>query len=488
MFVASVIGAQIPSQGDSIEKYWREGEKRIYRFMIGDLDIGRLEAVMDDIDKKDGRLYYEIKEKLILNFTEQERSFVFGADGRLSVNDAGYFLSGEVEVRVDDRKEKIEASFDAKAGEIIARRGDEEAGARKISASGPVYALDNYMLDQFELALMSHTFLVGKPIIIPALSIQGMYAAEYEFAPVGKVQVQYGAFTDSVWQIDLVRPARASFYIDRGRRIVKWVDHDRDLTAEVVIDPFAKRGAPQKSLVEHINDHMIRLPIYGIYLLMAAIWLLFLGRDSYRLKWSYLLFILGGLAYPLIYITQAPLQESYATNVLAPAMGAGESIIIPAVIPALLTGLIQETLKFIPLLLIARFLRPNTAVLISLGAFIGAGFGWVEACHIIAPMFQARVLTGYALIERVFTIMFHVTMGAALGYGLGRRKIWQFWLAAVGLHAFANYLIVFVQLKMLTIKGINIILGLYDMALLAGMVYLRNVHKASQRMKKKKKQ
>jgi hypothetical protein len=283
----------------------------------------------------------------------------------------------------------------------------------------------------------------------------------------------------------MIRPANASFYIDRGRRIVKWVDHDRDLAAEVVIDPFARRRAPQKSFIERVNDHMIRLPIYGIYLLTAAIWLLFFGLDGYTRKWSYLVFILGGLLYPIIHITQAPLQESFAENILGPALGAGESIIFPAILPALLTGFIQETLKFIPLFLIARLSKPGILTLVSLGAFIGAGFGFVEASHIVAPMFQAKVVTGYVLIERVFTIMFHTTMGAALGYGIGRRKIWQCWLAVVGLHTFASYLVVFVQLKVLTIKGLNIILGFYDIVLLTGMVLLRNRHKASMGKKKR---
>jgi RsiW-degrading membrane proteinase PrsW (M82 family) len=154
-------------------------------------------------------------------------------------------------------------------------------------------------------------------------------------------------------------------------------------------------------------------------------------------------------------------------------------------VPALLTGLIQETLKLIPLLLAGRWLKLKPIALISLGAFIGAGFGWVEACHIVAPLFQARALTGYTLIERVFTIMFHATMGAALGYGVARKQIWQFWLAAVGLHTLGTYLIVFVQLKMLTIKSLNIIIGLYDIVLLIVMVGLQRMYKAAQSKDKK---
>lgn len=462
----------------SVAKYWLEGEKRIYRFTLDTVEIGRLEAVMKKVSTENGRRFCEIKENLSLDFSQDGKGLVFGVDGKLKVDDAGYFVSADIMVSAYDRQERIQANFSADAAVVTVARDNGEGGTRTITLPDHAYALDNYMIDQFELVLARHDLSPGKQLIVPVFSVQGIYAAEYEFAVVGKVQVQYGAFTDSVWQVDLMRPAQASIYIDRRHRIVQMIDHDQDLVAEIVIDPFAERRKPSKSLVEHINDQMIRLPVYGLYLLMAAVWLMFLGRDSYRLKWSYILFVIGGLLYPVIYITQVPLQKYYAIQVIGPAMAAGESIIFPALIPALITGLVQESLKLIPLLAAARWLKIKPLALISLGAFVGAGFGWIEACHIIAPMFQARTLTGYAFIERVFSMMFHATMGAAIGYGLARKKVWQFWLAAAGLHALANYLIVFVQLKKLTIKGLNIILAFYDMGLLSLMLLMRRSFKA----------
>ena len=485
LYAVSLTAARTLPGVSGLEEYWPEGEKRIYRFIIEDREVGRLEAQLDDIDRKNGRPYFNFTEKLNIDLTSREQGSIIDLEGRLRVDASGYFQTADVVVGIDDLEERTRAAFNAPGGEIIARRGDDDQAARNIAVTGPVFAYDNYMIHQLEMALAMQPLTPDAGFTIPVFSIQGLYVTEYEFAVIGQVRVQYGAFTDSVWQVDMVRPAQASLFIDRKHRLVKLIDPGQKLNVEMVVDPYAQRQGPQKSLFERVNDHMTRLPIYGLYLFITFIWLLFLGRDSYRIGWSYILFIVGGLVYPVIYYTQAPLQQSYAINVLGPAMGAGESIIIPAIIPALITGVIQESLKLIPLLVIVRLIKPKAVTMISLGAFIGAGFGFVEACHIVAPLFQSHTLTGYSLIERVFTIMFHITMGAVLGYGLARNQIWQFWLAAVGLHTVSNYLVIFVQMKTLTIKGLNIILGLFDIALLVGTVYLQRVHKQYHLISKK---
>jgi hypothetical protein len=166
--------------------------------------------------------------------------------------------------------------------------------------------------------------------------------------------------------------------------------------------------------------------------------------------------------YPVILITQAPLQQWYALQVIMPAMSKGQSIFVPTMIPSLMTGFIQETLKFIPLFIIARTTKIRPIALISLGAFVGAGFGFAEACQIAGPMFQARTLTSVMLFDRIFAILLHVVLGAGMGYGIARRKIWQFWLAAVGLHTLATYPVVFVQLKLMSVRTLQTVLIIYD--------------------------
>jgi len=476
-----VCGQNLPRVTD-IEKYWPEGEKRLFEFFDGETKIGRLEAVMDDVGSKNGRKIYKIREELSLDLTQKRQGYALKAESEIELDNNANFMRGITELAVDEKKEIIVAEFDVSAAEIIIKRENGSVSERRLVSQVPISVLDNFLLDQLELVLAGYDFRPQKNITFRSFSIQGGYITEYEFDIFEKVELQYGPFTDSVWRIEMLRPSRASVYVDRAHRIVKFIDHDQNIAAELTIDPFARRMTPRKSFAEQIDDQMTRLPIYGLYILVSAVWLMFLGRDSYRIRWSYLFFLIGGLLYPVIYITQAPLQKYYAIQVLGPALGAGESIAVPAIIPALLTGLIQESLKFIPLLVAWRWLRLKPAALISLGAFIGAGFGCFEACHIVGPLFQKQVLTGYTLIERVFTIMFHMTMGAVLGFGLARKQIWQFWLIAVGLHALSNYLVVFVQMKVMTIKGLNIVLGLFDIALLAAVTYLQSRYKRLIRM------
>ncbi len=477
--------AQTLPRVDKLDQYWSEGKKKTYSFFIDEQEVGRLDAEMDDIREKDGRQIYRIREKLSLDLSTQIEGFLFDVSENVTVDGLAKFIAGEASVRVGDRQEKIRARYEPDSGAVIFDRGEDETGIRKIAVDGPVYVVDNYMLDELEMILATQDLTPGKSITVPVISAQGMYGAEYEFNVVGRTQVSYGPFTDSVWQVNLIRPSEATLYIDREHLLVKYMDPAQKLTAELVRDPFENRRQPAKSMAQHVEDQISRAPIYGFYLLIALIWLLFLGRDSYRTKWSYILFILGMVVYPIILITQAPLQKWYAVQVIVPALSRGQSIFVPAMIPSLLTGLIQETLKFIPLLIIARAAKFKPLTIISLGAFIGAGFGFVEACHIAGPVFQARALTSVTLFDRIFAILMHVVLGAGMGYGIARRKAWQFWLAAIGIHSFATYLVVFVQLKVISIKALQTVLIIYDLLLLAVMMTLQILFKRGQPKGKK---
>ncbi len=473
LLLHGAVFAQTLPRVNKLDDYWQEGKKKTYSFTIDEQEVGRLDAEIDDIGKENGRQVYDIREELSLDLSKEVEGFLFDVSEKVTVDASAFFLKGEASVQVGERKEQIRARLEADSGKVIFGRGKDEIGIRTVEVTGPVYVVDNYMLDEMEMILAMQDLTPGKTITVPVISPQGMYGTEFEFHVVGRTQVQYGSFTDSVWQVNLVRPSEATVYIDREHLLVKYIDPAQKMTAELVRNPFEGRRQPSKNLAQRIDDQINRAPIYGFYLLIALIWLVFLGRDSYRLKWSYILFVLGMLLYPIILITQAPLQQWYAVKVMMPALSRGQSIFVPAMIPSLLTGLIQETLKFVPLLIIARTVKLRPLTLISLGAFIGAGFGFAEACHIAGPVFQARALTSVTLFDRIFAILLHTVLGAGMGYGIARRKIWQFWLAAVGLHSFAIFPVVLVQLKVISVKALQIVLVIYDLILLAVMTILQ---------------
>jgi hypothetical protein len=474
VLAAATLCAQTLPKVKSLDRYWPEGEKRVYRFKINDTIVGTLETVARDYEISGGLVTSaEYDEKLEMDLTKIGLTNKFSSSSRLTVDGSGFFRKAESEVKAGEHEDNLEVVYDPGSNTIVGRKKGESQPFRSFSAPSPVYACDNNMIDQLELALAGQELSAGKIFTLPVVSPSQAFTAEFEFSVVKQTVVQYDRYVDTVWQVDMQRPARESIYIDRMHRLVKLVDGDQKLTVELIRDPFAERQTRMRPSGGFFSTQIARMPLYGFYLLVCAIWLIFLGRDAYKAGWAYLLFAIGGALYPVIYLAQIPLQEFYGRHVLMPALQSGSSLMIMGLPPALLTGLVQESLKLLPLYLFWIWKKPKVLVLISLGAFIGAGFGFVEAGHMTGAIFQNRLMASLSLGERVFTILFHIVMGTLMGYGLVRRQALKFWLAAVAFHTFGNYLVVFVQTKDVTIKNLEIILALYDILLLTGMVYIQ---------------
>jgi ABC-type glycerol-3-phosphate transport system permease component len=52
--------------------------------------------------------------------------------------------------------------------------------------------------------------------------------------------------------------------------------------------------------------------------------------------------------------------------------------------------------------------------------------------------------------ERFFSVAFHIALSALTGYGLAKRKGWQFYLIAAFLHGLMNYSIILIENNLLT--------------------------------------
>ncbi len=477
LIAAGSVAPQTLSRIKDIHRYRPDGDSRTYAFTAEEKEIGRLESEMAGTRYVSGQLVYDIREELSIDLTDLNLGFRFDVNQRTTIDAFGRLREAEAGVRVDERQENIRVRVDLDSGQVIYERDEDESAIRTIAIEEPVFAADDFMLDQLELMLAVNDLTPGRTILVSAVAARSIYAVEYEFQVIGRTQVQYGVFTDSVWQVNMMRPFRATMYIDRQHYLVKYLDHEKKIAAEMKRDPFAERAVPSKSVTERIDDQMERVPIYGFFLFVSAVWLLFLGRDGFVNRWAYLLFAIGVLVYPMISFTQVPLQKYYGVNVLAPALGQGSSIFPLAIVPSLITGIIQQTLKFIPLLLVARFVKIKPWQMISLGAFIGAGFGFVEACHVTGPLFQVRQLLTLGLFDRVFAILLHVVLGAAIAHGIAIGRSWQFWLATIVLHSITIYLGVFVQAKLLPLGVLQGILIVFDLVLVAIMMTVQIMFK-----------
>lgn len=461
----------VPSPG----YYWPEGTKRQYRILKDSTEVGTLEAVMEETVATAGR--FVIKEKLKLTLPEIGKMTKISSESRLMLRPDGRFMQARLSVLSEGRTEKLIAEYDSAFNSVTGGIETEPQNFRTAYIQGPVFALDNFMLDQLEVILAMHELTVGQSVIVPIVLPQQVASAELEFQTSRKTFVRYGEYADSVWQVDILRPWRGKAYVDIGHRLVKFVDPSQELEIELVRDPFSEKPTGAKGTTDFLTTHINRLPLYGFFFLVTAFWLFLMARDGFHPGVSYLFFLIGGIIYPLIYSTQTPLLESYGRGVLLPALKSGFPISFLGLVPALILGLLQETMKLIPLLAIDRIKPQKGLKMLTLGAVVGAGFGFVEAGYLTGAIFQLRLLASVSLASQIFTILFHVVSGAALGYGIARRKTLQVWGTIVGAHALGSYLIVFVQNKMLTISSLAIILALYYLALLAVMLYRKRAYR-----------
>ncbi len=155
---------------------------------------------------------------------------------------------------------------------------------------------------------------------------------------------------------------------------------------------------------------------------------------------------------------------------------------IPAV---LLSGLVQEGSKLVPVVVYwwrsGRNIAPKLGL--AIGAVAGLGFGVFEAVWVHNTIFASgwtweavqtgglMALTGFW--ERFFTVAFHTAVSALAGYGLAKGWGWQFYLLASFLHALINYSVVLLQSGIFTIAHVEIYAAVVAVLVTAGALWLR---------------
>lgn len=132
-------------------------------------------------------------------------------------------------------------------------------------------------------------------------------------------------------------------------------------------------------------------------------------------------------------------------------------ILLAAIPQILLSGLVQEGAKMVPMVVYwwrsDRNIDPKLGL--AIGAVAGAGFAIFEAQWAHNILFASgwswmAVQTGsfMALLgfwERFFTVAAHIAFSALAGYGLAKSWGWKFYIIAAALHALLNYSIALLQ-------------------------------------------
>lgn len=151
----------------------------------------------------------------------------------------------------------------------------------------------------------------------------------------------------------------------------------------------------------------------------------------------------------------------------------------------LLTGLVQEGAKLVPVVVYwwrsGKNIDPKLGL--AIGAVAGAGFGIFEAQYYNNLIFDSgwtwEWVQTYGFVsllgfwERFFTVAAHIAFSALAGYGLAKGWGWQFYLIASFLHGVLNYSAVLWQAGLLTIVNAEIYIAVLAVLVTAWALWLR---------------
>ncbi len=196
------------------------------------------------------------------------------------------------------------------------------------------------------------------------------------------------------------------------------------------------------------------LILYSVtFLAIAVVFGLPLVRTNAVKPWWWWAVVGGAVAFPLTMQLQPPLQMAYAQRV-TPMLKDILPVEIYSIPSVLISGLVQEALKVIPVILIGRIWHLRLRDAVAAGAGAGVGFGVTEAIMLVAvPLAsQAGFISG-AVIERFVAIAFHILASALAAGGLALGKGWRSYLLAAVAHGLLNYSVVLVGLWYLNTNG-----------------------------------
>ncbi len=233
--------------------------------------------------------------------------------------------------------------------------------------------------------------------------------------------------------------------------------------------------------------HLILLSI-GLGLAFGAIWLAAYRPPLLSRPWLWAVGVVSAfLTWTGIAFVQVPLQTWWNELLLHfwPPLVINHWILLAAVPYILLSGIVQEAFKLVPVIFY-RWRWPegfSARTGLIAGAVAGAGFGIFEAVWVFNSTFAAGWNTDligslgfpalYGFWERFFSIGFHIAASALAGYGLGRGWGWQFYLLAAFAHGILNYSVILLQRGILNSFGTEMYIAAVAVILTVIVLWLR---------------
>ncbi len=449
----------------TIEDFLIKDSTRTWLFSKDDIELGHLKSTYRGVTDYQGLEAYWIEEILDLDLTKIQVPAVISMHNNHYVDLYNAYIGDSMSIVANGIPQSLE----------LVHRGDSLFGSAQNVARNEVamplragmMALDNNMIDQMELIFALADLNVGDTLSDTFFVAQFVFRAEFGFVVDSVITLQIGDEIDSVFAMRMLAPMKQNILFARKFGLVKIVDPVQSIEVTMI---DRQTGSPYGMMPAKSSGGFFKaLPLYLFYILVGLVFSIFVIKRYYNRLETYVMLILGAAGFSLLRYTQVPLQNWYGINYAIPGLQAGESLYYYAAVQALFSGLIQETLKLIPLILIMISRPPSKKSLVVLGMFTGMGFGIMEACAITGVAYKTGLMPffSWGTFERIFAILFHTSTGAALGYAVagGWKKVPAIWLLMVLIHSFSNLLIVFYQKGTLSLVALELIVAAIDIVL-----------------------
>ena len=228
----------------------------------------------------------------------------------------------------------------------------------------------------------------------------------------------------------------------------------------------------------------------GLAIAFGAVWLAGYRPPLFKKPWLWAVLVSSAfltlaavcfIQYPLQVWAGQALSHFWSQEVLM------RWLLLAAIPSILLSGLVQEGSKLVPVVVwwqrSGKNIDPKLGL--AIGAMAGAGFGIFEAQWALNDIFASGVTWeavqsgGFmALIysgfwERFFTVAAHIAFSALAGYGLAKGWGWQFYLITSVLHGLLNYSAILFYAGRLTILHAEIYIAVLAVLVTAWALWLR---------------
>lgn len=463
-----------------IRTHWQEGETRTYHFRMGIRSLGTHTATFVEAKEAPGIGVICLFEMDVnLDMTSVGHDFKTERACSLFYTATGLPLRYVANYKTGSRTSSIEAVIQ----QGVFRGSADGIGLDstfEIIIPPRTYLCDNNFIAQWQMVFADIDLHPGDTHTVDILIPEDIRRVPLSLIVIGTELVAVGK-ESVLCNVVIAERINYRFYVGPDRKLQRVIEPRQGLVIDLMpsgesdTETSAQAGTFWRTFPRHTL-------IWTVYAVWGLIFLAFLGKDGISRLDLWAVLAVAGAAFGLVFAVQAPVQREIAKTVFTAIGSKGAGIYIGAFITALVSGAFQEALKMAPVWLNWYRLepKPNLRLMMALGAAAGAGFGFVEAGWLTGGAF-ATGHVGFVspvIWERLIMIIFHVGAGALLGYGVGRRQLWQYWLLAAGLHTFASFLVVFL---MQGFVDVIIFLGFLTIFYLAVLFIAKSVLRKIQR-------